>query len=127
MDLGKLVSAVSHGETSENGAVAQLLNMAGCQEGLLKLVTQLEYGGLGRKVNSWVGTDENQPATGAELVKVLGPGKIEQLSRQTGKSENRVADELAQHLPRIIDRLTPDGRIPGQADMELLAKWAGIV
>ncbi|HEY0718320.1 MAG TPA: YidB family protein [Streptosporangiaceae bacterium] len=126
MDLGKLVNAVSQGETSENGAVAQFLDMAGCQEGLLKLVTQLEHGGLGRKVQSWVGMDENQPATGAELGNLLGPDKVAELSRQTGKSEARVTDELAQHLPRIIDRLTPEGRIPGQAEIEVLAKWVGV-
>ena len=126
MDLGKLVSMVSQGETGENGAVAKLLDMAGGQEGLHKLVTQLEYGGLGRKARSWVGLGGNQPVTGAELGNALGADKVRQLSWQTGMSENRVTDELAQHLPRVIDRLTPDGRIPGRADMELLAKWVGI-
>ena len=127
MDLGKLVSMVSQGETGENGAVAQLLDMAGGQEGLHKLVTQLEHGGLGRKARSWIGMGGNQPVTGAELGNALGADKIKQLARQTGLSENRVTDELAQHLPRVIDRLTPDGRIPGRADMELLAKWVGIL
>jgi uncharacterized protein YidB (DUF937 family) len=100
--------------------------MTRCQEGLLKLVAQLESGGLGHKVHSWIGIGGNQPVTGAELGNALGPDKITQLARQASLSEDRVTDELAQHLPRVIDRLTPDGRIPGQADMEFLAKWVGV-
>lgn len=126
MDLGRLVSKVTQGETSDNGAVVRLLEMTGDQEGLYKLVSQLEYGGLGRKVWSWIRQGSNQPVTGAELGNALGADKIEQLSRQTGRSEDRVTDELAQHLPRVIDRLTPDERIPGQADLEMLAKWVGV-
>ena len=125
MNLGKLVALVTQGETKENGAVVKLLEMAGSQEGLYKLVSQLEYGGLGRKAWSWVQEGSNQPVTGAQLADVLGAHKVQQLSRQTDMSEDRVTDELAQHLPRVIDRLTPDGRIPGQADMEQLAKWVG--
>lgn len=125
MDLGKLVSKVTQGETEENGAVVRLLEMAGGQQGLHKLVSQLEYGGLGRKVRSWICQGSNQPVTGIELGNVLGAHTVEQLSLQTGMSEVRVTDELAQQLPRVIDRLTPDGWIPGQADMEQLAKWVG--
>lgn len=126
MNLGKLVNVVTQGETGENGAVAELLEMVCGQQGLHKLVSQLESGGLGRKVWSWVRQGSNQPVTGAELGNALGAVKIEQLAQQTGTSQNHVTDELAQNLPRVIDRLTPDGRVPGQADMELLAKWVGI-
>ncbi len=126
MNLGKLVSVVTQGEAAENGAVAELLEMVGGQQGLYKLVSQLESGGLGRKVWSWVRQGSNQPVTGAELGNALGADKIEQLAEQTDTSENHVTDELAQHLPRVIDRLMPDGRVPGEADMELLAKWVGV-
>ena|ERR1700679_501071 len=126
MDLGRLVASVTQGEIEENGAVVKLLEMSGGQEGLIKLVTQLEHGGLGRKARSWVQQGTNQPVTGAQLASALGTDKVERLSRQTNMSEDRVMDELAQHLPRAIDRLTPDGRIPGQADMEQLAKWVGV-
>jgi len=126
MNLGKLVSVVTQGETGENGAVAQLLEMMGGRQGLYKLVSQLESGGLGRKVWSWVCQGSNQPVTGAELGNALGADKIERLAQQTGTSQNHVTDELAEHLPRVIDRLTPDERVPGQADMEFLAKWVGI-
>jgi uncharacterized protein YidB (DUF937 family) len=127
MDLGMLVSAVTQGETGQNGAVARLLEMTAGQQGLHKLVSQLERGGLGRKVWSWICPVSNQPVTGAELGNALGGDRIEQLSQQTGTSQNHVTDELAQHLPRVIDRLTPDGRVPGQADMEFLAKWLGLL
>ncbi len=63
MNLGKLVSAVTQGETGETGAVAELLEMAGGQEGLYRLVSELERGGLGRKVWSWVCPGSNQPVT----------------------------------------------------------------
>jgi uncharacterized protein YidB (DUF937 family) len=100
--------------------------MAHGQQGLNQLVSELQDGGLGQKVHSWVSMDSNRPVTGAEVGNALGPDKVKQISQETGLSENRVTDELAQHLPGVIDRLTPDGLVPGQVDMELLAKWVGI-
>ncbi len=115
MDLGKLISSVTDKTGGENSPVTKLLGMVGGQEGLNKLVSQLQSGGLGQKVQSWIGKGSNQPVTGQEIGSALGQDKVEQLSEQTGLSQNQVTDDLAKQLPRVIDQLTPDGHVPDQA------------
>ncbi len=114
MDLGKLVSSVTGRASGENSTVTKLLGMVGGQEGLNNLVSQLQSGGLGQKVQSWIGKDSNQPVSGQEIGSALGQEKVEQLSEQTGLSQSQVTDDLAQQLPQVVDQLTPDGHMPGQ-------------
>lgn len=121
MDLGKLVSMVTNGASGENSPVTKLLGMVGGPEGLNNLISQLQSGNLGQQVQSWVGTGSNQHVSGPELADALGPDKVGQLSQQTGMSHNQVIDELAKHLPHVIDQLTPNGQVPDQAGMDRLA------
>jgi uncharacterized protein YidB (DUF937 family) len=114
MDLKKLIGSVTGGTSDENSPVTKLLGMVGGQEGLNKLVSQLQSGGLGQKVQSWIGKGSNQPVSGQEIGSALGQDKVEQLSEQTGLSQSQVTDDLAQQLPQVIDRLTPDGHMPDQ-------------
>jgi uncharacterized protein YidB (DUF937 family) len=116
IDLGKLVSSVTGKASGENSTVTKLLGMVGGQEGLNNLVSQLQSGGLGQKVQSWIGKGSNQPVSGQEIGSALGQDKVEQLSKQTGMSQSQVTDDLAQQLPHVIDHLTPDGHMPGQAN-----------
>ena len=116
MDLGKLVSSVTGGASGEKpSTVTKLLGMVGGQEGLKNLVSQLQSGGLGQKVQSWIGKGSNQPVSGQEIGSALGHDKVEQLSEQTGMSQDQLTHDLAQHLPQVVDQLTPDGHMPGQA------------
>jgi uncharacterized protein YidB (DUF937 family) len=115
MDLGKLVSSITGGAGGQNSTVTKLLGMVGGQEGLNNLVSQLQSGGLGQKVQSWIGKGSNQPVSGQEIGSALGQEKVEQLSEQTGMSQSQLTDDLAQQLPGVIDHLTPDGHMPGQA------------
>ena len=111
MDLGKLVSSITGKASGENSTVTKLLGMVGGQEGLNNLVSQLQSVGLGQKVQSWIGKGSNQPVSGQEIGSALGQDKVEKLSEQTGMNQNQVTDDLAQHLPHVIDQPTPDGHI----------------
>ena len=84
MDLGKLVSSITGKASGENSTVTKLLGMVGGQEGLNNLVSELQSGGLGQKVQSWIGKGSNQPVSGQEIGSALGPDKVEQLSRADG-------------------------------------------
>ena len=41
-----------------------------------------------------------------------GPEVIRQLAQKTGLSEQQIAQQLSQELPDIVNRLTPQGRLP---------------
>jgi uncharacterized protein YidB (DUF937 family) len=78
--------------------------------GVSGLVAQLESGGLGATVKSWVGSGPNQPVTGQQLHGALGP-TLTELAAKMGISPQDLSGKLASVLPQAIDKLTPHGEI----------------
>jgi uncharacterized protein YidB (DUF937 family) len=84
--------------------------------GLTAILQQLESKGLGQVVQSWVGTGPNQPISSEQIEKALGSEQIQQLAAHVGVSPDVIRSHLAEILPKIVDRLTPDGKLPATAD-----------
>jgi uncharacterized protein YidB (DUF937 family) len=80
--------------------------------GLQGLVQAFQQGGLGHLVASWVGTGENLPISAEQLQAVLGSERLQALAASIGLDPQQVAAQLAQLLPQVVDRLTPNGEIP---------------
>lgn len=68
--------------------------------------------GLGKLVDSWVGTGQNLPASPSQIPQALGP-KVQELAQQHGMSTDAVSQALSQLLPGLVDHLTPNGPPPG--------------
>jgi uncharacterized protein YidB (DUF937 family) len=47
-----------------------------------------------------------------ELANALGGDTLDALSRQTGMPRDELLKGLSQHLPALVDKLTPNGRLP---------------
>lgn len=94
--------------------VAGLLANGSAQGGLAGLLQQLQAGGLGEQVQSWISTGANLPVSGSQLGGALGGagGLLGQLAQQAGVSHAEAGEQLSQLLPQIIDRLTPQGQLP---------------
>ena len=95
------------------GGVMALINGAG---GLPALLQQLQGSGLGDQVASWIGTGENQAVSGDQIKNALGDDNIQQIAQQAGVEPEHASAGLAQLLPQIIDKLTPNGQVP-QGDL----------
>lgn len=120
--LDSLVGALGQGPSG--GGQAQLINLvlgmltqngsggAGGGGGLGAMVEQFQRGGLGDVMNSWVGTGQNLPISPGQLEQVLGGDTIAQIARQMGLSNGDAAGQLSSLLPEVIDKLTPQGRVP---------------
>jgi uncharacterized protein YidB (DUF937 family) len=85
--------------------------------GLGGLLDKLQKGGLGAATNSWVGTGQNQPVSPGQLGSALGPDIIKTLAQRSGISEEELTKQLSQVLPGIVDKLTPQGRVPTLAEL----------
>ena len=85
--------------------------------GLGGLLNKLQQGGLGDVVNSWVGSGQNQPVSPSQLGSALGPSIIKTVSQLTGLSEDDLTKQLSQVLPGLVDKLTPNGRLPTVAEL----------
>ncbi len=62
---------------------------------------------------SWVGKGENLPISAEQLQAVLGSSFVQGLAEKFGINTADVAGSLAGMLPQVIDKLTPDGEVPG--------------
>lgn len=103
-------------------AVASLLSSrdatVGGAGGLGSLVQAFQQQGLGDVLASWLSTGQNQGISAEALAGVLGNGTLEQFASKAGIDLSQAGPVLAQLLPVVIDRLTPDGSLPQPDQLE---------
>lgn len=80
--------------------------------GLSGLAQTFKDKGLGDVVSSWIGTGKNLPVSADQINQALGSEQIQQISEKAGVSQEEASKGLAGLLPEIIDKLTPDGKVP---------------
>lgn len=92
--------------------------------GINGLVNAFQKNGLGEIVASWISSNTNLPISAAQIQAVLGQGPLQDLASQTGLSANEVASSLSEHLPGLVNQLTPDGTLPSG---DLMAQGLGML
>jgi uncharacterized protein YidB (DUF937 family) len=99
---------------TEGNLVNALMGLLGDQKsgGLAGLVRQFSEKGLGDAVNSWVGTGQNMPVTPQQIRQGLGADAVGELASKAGISQDQATSQLSELLPKLVDKLTPDGKIP---------------
>ena len=80
--------------------------------GLAGLVETFKSKGLGDVISSWIGTGENKPISPDQIKQALGSDKIQQIAAKVGISKDAASQHLSELLPQIIDKLTPNGKLP---------------
>jgi uncharacterized protein YidB (DUF937 family) len=85
--------------------------------GLGDLLKQFRQNGQGDTANSWVSPGPNRAISPGDLAKALGADQIETLASQSGLSRDELLAGLSQHLPDVINHLTPDGRLPTESEL----------
>ena len=100
-------------------AVVGMLSNGSAIGGLGGLVQQMQRSGLGDVVGSWVGTGQNMPISPDQLKNALPPdvlgGLLNQLGAapgSAGASQGDLLGQLANMLPQVVDKLTPQGQVP---------------
>ena len=68
--------------------------------------------GLGDLMSSWIGTGQNLPVSTEQLRSGLGPDIIGQLAAKVGLPAEAAASSLTRIFPMLIDKLTPEGKVP---------------
>lgn len=104
------------------GVVGALMNNAGGLQGIL---AKLQQGGLGEAAQSWVGTGANQPVSADALGGALGPDLMGMIAKQLGGNEQQAAGTMADVLPGLIDKMTPQGQVPADNGMGALGALLG--
>jgi uncharacterized protein YidB (DUF937 family) len=101
-----------------NPAATEILQMIQNHPGGLNgLIQAFHTNGLGGLVNSWTSTGENQPATPDQMQQALGSDKVQAMAQSLGISPDAAKSTLAQLMPMLIDKLTPNGSVPEQSNL----------
>lgn len=113
--LGQMMGGGQRGGGGLGDILGQVLGGAGGSGGGLGgLLRQFESAGLGDQARSWVSPGQNQPLSPDALGRVFGADGLAAIARQAGLSDRETTAGLAQLLPEIIDRATPQGQVPDE-------------
>lgn len=86
--------------------IGALMKQSGGASGLF---SQLQGGGLGNALASWIGKGQNQAVSGSAITQALGSDLLGNIAGQVGVKQDMASDLLAQYLPNVINNMTPNG------------------
>jgi uncharacterized protein YidB (DUF937 family) len=122
--LGGLNKSGPSGQGGIGGLLGQLTGGLGgasaggiLSSGLGELIERFKQSGQGGTAESRVKPGPNKPCTPAELEQAIGPEVLDTLSSQTGLSREEVVSRLCRELPEAVDKYTPEGRVPTEAEL----------
>ena len=114
--MGLFSSVLSEVLDGEAGSMVE--NVISEHGGVNGLVQQLQQGGLGEALQSWIG-GANLPVSAAQIKQALDPDALAKLADSHGLSVDGLCQQLAAHLPKALSHLsTTDDGTPadGSAD-----------
>lgn len=119
--LDSILSAVSGKGDTPGGAnplmgiLSGLLTQSG---GLKGLGNKFSQSGQSDAFSSWVGMGENQPVSSNQIQEALGSDQIRAIATKMGVDPALASQFLAEYLPKIVDKLTPAGKVDPGADTQ---------
>lgn len=117
--LDTVLGAMS-GNAGEGGGANALIGMVGSliqqNGGLQGLADKFSQSGAGGAFASWVGTGQNQSISSGEVQQALGSEQVKALAAKMGIDPAQASTLLAQYLPKVVDKLTPQGQIDPNAN-----------
>ena len=120
MGLLDSILGVVSGKTDGSGGATQLIGVLGGlltqSGGLQGLANKFAQSGQGNAFQSWVGVGENQPISSDQIQNALGSEQVKALAAKMGIDPAQASNFLADYLPKIVDKLTPAGKIDPAAD-----------
>ncbi|GAB3668893.1 hypothetical protein GCM10027589_35780 [Actinocorallia lasiicapitis] len=90
--------------------VQQMMKSVVANGSVQDLLSKLGGSGLQNQVNSWIGKGENEPITAQQVESALGEEQLGKVAQEAGMSPRQAASDLAQTLPDVVDKATPDGK-----------------
>ncbi len=105
--LGQVTAAAAPGLIAAALAKTNLGDLQG-------IVNQLQQGGLGDQVKSWLGNGSNMPVSAEQLKAALSNEQVRQIAERFGVPVDQALKLLAEHLPAAVDQASPNGTLQSQ-------------
>lgn len=117
-----MLTTSQRGETARGGGLGDILGRmlggaSGGSGGLGGLLDQFRRAGFDEQADSWVGTGPNRPIPPEAVDKVFGRDGVAEIARRAGVSEQDASSGLSKLMPEVVDRMTPNGKVPDSASL----------
>ena len=107
--IGAATSAIGGAQGGQGQAIQLVTQLIQQHGGVGGLMSQLQQGGLGDALNSWVSNGANQSVSGEQLQQALGSEQLQQAASAVGVDKAQAGNLLSQFLPQLINGITPNG------------------
>ena len=125
MSLFDQVAGMFGGQEGKAGTYTAILAWIQEQGGISVLLEKFQQGGLGSIIESWISNGSNQPVSSEAVTNALGSPAIADLAAKLGIEPQAASNLIAEHLPKVVDTLSPDGQVNEQQD--LLSEGFGLL
>ena len=96
----------------ERGTMVQIaMDLLSQHGGVSGVLEKFREKGLSAEVDSWVGNGPNLPISAAQVASVLGSNEVTQMAAKFSISPENLTSKIAEHLPEVVNKLTPDGKV----------------
>jgi uncharacterized protein YidB (DUF937 family) len=112
MDIMDSLKSAIGGGGQKDDLMSSVMGLLGGQGGLQNLISQFDAKGLGDVIGSWVGTGQNKSISPDQLQNVLGSDVLGGIASKLGLNINDLSSQLSNLLPGVVDKLTPEGKVP---------------
>lgn len=97
----------------EKGAIAQVaIDLFNQNGGLPGVLQKFKAAGYEHEVDSWISKGSNLPIDAQQIIYALGSSTIQQAASKLNMNAQDISAKIAEYLPQVIDRMTPDGQLP---------------
>ena len=113
--LGKVVEKAVGGDADKAKVIQALIPIVVAllaDGGLEKILDKMRSQGLSSQADSWIGSGGNESITGDQAKELIGSDKVAKIAEDAGIPEGEAADLVAEALPEVIDKVSPDGSEP---------------
>jgi uncharacterized protein YidB (DUF937 family) len=123
MDILDSLKSSLGGEDKQSDLLSTIVSLIG-QDGLQNLISQFDSKGFGDVIGSWVGIGENKSISPDQIQNVLGSDALNGIASKLGLNVNDLSTQLSNLLPGVVDKLTPEGRVP---EGDIMSQASGLL
>ena len=109
--ITEITNSIGKDTSASQGLLKGVVDLLGRGQGLRGILDSFSESGLEDIVKSWIGTGANKPISADQLEEVLGSDKLEELADRAGIPVEDTSQLLKDLLPKIIDKLSPNGKL----------------
>jgi uncharacterized protein YidB (DUF937 family) len=111
---GAILSRTGSSPEQQHGFLSSICDLINNPQtgGLQGLVEKFKSAGLGHIADGWVSKGPNPPVNSDQLQQVFSSDQLRGFAQKLGIDPDVATKHLSDMLPEVVDKLTPDGKLP---------------